>query len=177
MSSTLGQHGSTSQHPSDGSCTNSQLVITSCLSKLKLYYDRQSVSQSVSRSVCDPRPISLLSFIIFIQLRVFLYGTPSLTIDRVCSFQLLLGLASAVLIGSESRRTHDYIPLSRLLRLPQPGGPGPRIYIPQEQGSPVIPPKKLHGLSPRANYTDRVTAACRRSDCQLLRIEGATWSA
>jgi hypothetical protein len=37
--------------------------------------------------------------------------------------------------------------------------------------------KKLHGLSPRANYTDRATAACRRSDCQLLRIEGATWSA
>jgi hypothetical protein len=24
--------------------------------------------------------------------------------------------------------------------LPQPGGPGPRIYIPQEQGDPVIPP-------------------------------------
>jgi hypothetical protein len=36
---------------------------------------------------------------------------------------------------------------------------------------------KLHGLNPRANYTDRATAACRRSDCQLLRIEGATWSA
>jgi hypothetical protein len=35
----------------------------------------------------------------------------------------------------------------------------------------------LHGLSPRANYTDRATAACWRSDCQLLRIEGATWSA
>jgi hypothetical protein len=34
--------------------------------------------------------------------------------------------------------------------------------------------KKLHGLSPRANYTDRATAACQRSDCQLLRIEGAT---
>jgi hypothetical protein len=33
---------------------------------------------------------------------------------------------------------------------------------------------KLHGLSPRANYTDRATAACRRSDCQLLRIKGAT---
>jgi hypothetical protein len=26
------------------------------------------------------------------------------------------------------------------LRLPKPGGPGPRIYIPQEQGGPVIPP-------------------------------------
>jgi hypothetical protein len=37
--------------------------------------------------------------------------------------------------------------------------------------------KKLHGLSPRANYTDRATAACRRSDYQLLRIEGDTWSA
>jgi hypothetical protein len=36
---------------------------------------------------------------------------------------------------------------------------------------------KLHGLSSRANYTDRATAACRRSDCQLLRIEVATWSA
>jgi hypothetical protein len=36
---------------------------------------------------------------------------------------------------------------------------------------------KLHGLSPRANYTDRATAACRRSDCQIVRIEGATWSA
>jgi hypothetical protein len=35
---------------------------------------------------------------------------------------------------------------------------------------------KLHGLSPRANYTDRATAACRRNDCQLLWIEGATWS-
>jgi hypothetical protein len=24
------------------------------------------------------------------------------------------------------------------LRLPQPGGPGPRIYMPQEQGGPVM---------------------------------------
>jgi hypothetical protein len=31
---------------------------------------------------------------------------------------------------------------------------------------------KLHGLSPRANYTNRATAAYQRSDCQLLRIEG-----
>jgi hypothetical protein len=37
--------------------------------------------------------------------------------------------------------------------------------------------KKLRGLSPRANYTDRATAASRISDCQLLRIKGATWSA
>jgi hypothetical protein len=40
-----------------------------------------------------------------------------------------------------------------------------------------ITKNKLHGLSLRANYTDRATAASRRSDCQLLRIKGATWSA
>jgi hypothetical protein len=31
---------------------------------------------------------------------------------------------------------------------------------------------KLHGLSPRVNYTDRATAACRRSDCQLFSDRG-----
>jgi hypothetical protein len=36
---------------------------------------------------------------------------------------------------------------------------------------------KLHGLSPQAIYTEQATAACRRSDCQLVRMEGATWSA
>jgi hypothetical protein len=41
----------------------------------------------------------------------------------------------------------------------------------------TYPQKKLHSLSPRANYTDRATATCRRSDCQLLRIKSATWSA
>jgi hypothetical protein len=32
--------------------------------------------------------------------------------------------------------------------------------------------KKLHGLSPRANYTDRATAACQRSWCQLFADRG-----
>jgi hypothetical protein len=36
---------------------------------------------------------------------------------------------------------------------------------------------KLCGLSPRVNYTDRTTATCRRSWCQLLRIEGVALSA
>jgi hypothetical protein len=31
---------------------------------------------------------------------------------------------------------------------------------------------KLRGLSPRANYTERAAAACWRSWCQLLRVEG-----
>jgi CBS-domain-containing membrane protein len=36
----------------------------------------------------------------------------------------------------------------------------------------AVKKKKLHGLSPRANYTDRATAACRRSDCQLFADRG-----
>jgi hypothetical protein len=57
----------------------------------------------------------------------------------VCTLQFLLGIARAVTLGSKSLRTHDHILLSHL-RLPQPGGPGPRIYIPQEQCGPVIIP-------------------------------------
>jgi hypothetical protein len=45
----------------------------------------------------------------------------------------------------------------------------------------MLPPKlkatTLRGLNPRANYTERAAAACQRSQRQLLRIEGATWSA
>jgi hypothetical protein len=37
------------------------------------------------------------------------------------------------------RDSWPYFPVS-YLRLLQPGGPRPRIYIPQEQGDPVIPP-------------------------------------
>jgi hypothetical protein len=36
---------------------------------------------------------------------------------------------------------------------------------------------KLCGFSPQASYTNRATAACRRSCCQLLRMEGVAWSA
>jgi hypothetical protein len=36
---------------------------------------------------------------------------------------------------------------------------------------------KLRGRSPQANYTDRTTAACRRSYCPPLRVEGVAWSA
>jgi hypothetical protein len=36
---------------------------------------------------------------------------------------------------------------------------------------------KLRGFSLQTNYTGRATAACRRSCCQLLRIEGVAWSA
>jgi hypothetical protein len=39
----------------------------------------------------------------------------------------------------------------------------PIIYISCQYEHVVIQIKKLRGLSPRANYTDRVTAPCWRS--------------
>jgi hypothetical protein len=48
-------------------------------------------------------------------------------------------ICSVITQWSESRRNCNHI-LPSHLRLPQqPGGPGSRIYIPQEQGGPVIP--------------------------------------
>jgi hypothetical protein len=44
----------------------------------------------------------------------------------------------AVTLGSKSRRTHNDT-LMPHLRHPQPVGPGPCIYIPQEQGGSLIP--------------------------------------
>jgi hypothetical protein len=44
---------------------------------------------------------------------------------------------SAVIKWPESRRTRNHTLLSHL-RLPQPGGPDSRIYIPQELGGPLI---------------------------------------
>jgi hypothetical protein len=57
----------------------------------------------------------------------------------VCRLQLLLSLASAVILRSESR---GFMIIVYCLKFeaPQPGVPGHRIYIPQEQGGPVIPP-------------------------------------
>jgi hypothetical protein len=71
--------------------------------------------------------------IFYRQLRVCHFVPPSLTRGRVCDFLLLLVLASAVPLGSESwRNSRPYFIVPQFLRLPQPGGPGPRIYIPQE---------------------------------------------
>jgi hypothetical protein len=100
--------------------------------------DSQSWCQA---PIWDSRPILLFLEIFFRQLRFCNFVAPSLTRGRAFNLlvQLLLGLARAVILGSKSRRTHGHILLS-LMRLSQPGGPGSRIYIPQEQGGLVIPP-------------------------------------
>jgi hypothetical protein len=97
--------------------------------------------------------------IFFRQLRVCYFVVPSLTRGRVCNslYNCFWAFARAVTLRAKSRRTHGNILLSHL-RLPQPGGPGPRIYIPQEQGGPVIPPDTGFPF------------------CRLLRLTGLRWS-
>jgi hypothetical protein len=105
---------------------------------------RPTVSRLVRLGVRHPSGtrdqfLFLLEFF-FRPSRVSYFVTPSPTRGRVCNLLLLLGLASAFPLGSESLGIQNHILLSQFLRLRQPGGLGPRIYIPQEQGGPVIHP-------------------------------------
>jgi hypothetical protein len=69
---------------------------------------------------------------------------------------------------------HHYRPTTTQRSLVVPGiepgpldlWPGTVTTKPQRRSYFLLKKTKLHGLSPRANYTDRATAACRRSDCQ-----------
>jgi hypothetical protein len=94
-----------------------------------LYYysnwDGLILRPTVSRLVSLGIKLGLTTrFLIFWQLQVCWYGVLSLTRGRVC-LQLLLALANAVILRSESRGTCDHILLSqtwdflfrRLLRL------------------------------------------------------------
>jgi hypothetical protein len=106
------------------------------------HLELKSTTDSQSTSVLVPGihlgPVTNFSF--FLKLRVCYFVEPYLTSGRVCNLLLLLFLASAVPYGSQSLLTQDHILLSQFLRLPQPGRPGLRIYIPQEKGGPDIPP-------------------------------------
>jgi hypothetical protein len=82
--------------------------------------------------------------------------TSTLTRGWVCRLQLLLALVSAFILRSESRRTHDHI-YCLTFETSSTWSPGPRIYIPQEHGGPVIHPGTWFPFS------------------RLLRLAGLRW--
>jgi hypothetical protein len=64
-----------------------------------------------------------------------------------CCWALPTQFVSGLSLG-----TQNHTLLSQLLRFPEPGGPGARICIPQEQSNPIIPPDT--GLNKTLSYSE-----------------------
>jgi hypothetical protein len=67
------------------------------------------------------------------------YVTSSLTREWVCRLQLLLVLASAVILRSESRGTHDHILLSQIRESPNLEGQVPVFISPRKMVAQLYP--------------------------------------
>jgi hypothetical protein len=98
-----------------------------------------------------------------------LCGAPSLTRGRVYSLQLLLVLTSAVILGSESRKTHDHISLSQIQNSRNLEGHIPVFISPKKKVAYIYPPDT--GLtSPAISIGDICVGTSHMSDNQQMTI-------
>jgi hypothetical protein len=134
---------------------------TLCVNRLnpksKLFYDRRSGSQSVLLSGHNLGNATNLYFssteFIFRHLRF-------LTMRWVCTLQLLLGLASEVFLGTESRGTPDHILLYQFWDFDNLEGEDPNLFPPGTGWLNYIPrhwvqTKCYHSPSLYSHVTDR----------------------
>jgi hypothetical protein len=97
-----------------------------------LYYWRFTANQFI----LTPSPLRLTASNFVFQLNTYGYSPyvkSFLTRGWVCSLQLLLGLASAVILRSESRGTHDHILLSQIRDSPNLEGQVPIFISPRDR--------------------------------------------
>jgi hypothetical protein len=92
-------------------------IWTQVYPKSKLCYDRRSAGQSVLEQSTH-LGLKTRYLLLVRQLRSCSCGAPSLTRGRVCLLYVLLALASAVSLGSESLGIWDHILLSQIWDFP-----------------------------------------------------------
>jgi hypothetical protein len=110
-----------------------------------LLFQSQSQSQSyftAGQFILATSPLRLKTSNSVFQLNSCGYSphvTSSLTRGWVCRLQLLLVLASAVILRSESRRTHDHILLSEIRDFPNLEGQVPILISPRNRVARLYP--------------------------------------
>jgi hypothetical protein len=100
------------------------------------------VSLSVCPGVSPPSgPVTNFSFFLkfFRQLEICYFVAPSLTRGWVCNLLLLLGLATAAPLWSESLRTQNHILLSQFLDSPSLEGQVPIFISPRNSVTQLYP--------------------------------------